>query len=60
MAEYEDETDKRNDGYNASLVIVDETPPLMDNKWIDPAEQMPDDGERVLVWFEYYRYGEYN
>lgn len=25
-----------------------------------PASELPPDGETVLVWFEYFRYGEYN
>lgn len=32
----------------------------MDDNWIIPSERMPDDFEKVLVWFEYFRYGEYN
>ena len=27
--------------------------------WI-PADQLPPEWEEVLVWFEYYRYGDYN
>ena len=30
-----------------------------DNGWI-PGEILPEDGVDVLVWFEYFRYGEYN
>ena len=29
-------------------------------KWIPCSEQMPESGEDVLVWFEYYRYGDYD
>ena len=29
-------------------------------KWISVEERLPDDGVDVLVWFEYFRYGEYN
>lgn len=35
------------DGYNA-------------DKWINCADRLPEDGEEVLVWFEYFRYGSYN
>lgn len=28
-------------------------------KWIPCSEQMPESGEDVIVWFEYFRYGEY-
>lgn len=39
------------------IKIIDEQPRV--NEWIS-AEQMPKDLEEVLVWFEYFRYGEYN
>ena len=29
-------------------------------KWISVEEALPEDGIDVLVWFEYFRYGEYN
>lgn len=30
------------------------------NGWIPCEVQMPNEGTRVLVWYEYFRYGEYN
>lgn len=30
------------------------------NGWIKCEDRLPQDFENVLVWFEYYRYGEYN
>ena len=34
---------------------------LRENTWIPCSERMPEnDMEEVLVWFEYFRYGEYN
>lgn len=29
-------------------------------RWIPCSERLPEDYEEVLVWFEYFRYGEYN
>ena len=28
--------------------------------WIPCSERLPEDGVKVLVWFEYFRYGDYN
>ena len=28
--------------------------------WISCGEKMPEDGKEVLVWYEYFRYGDYN
>lgn len=29
-------------------------------KWISANEELPTDGERVLVWYEYFRFGDTN
>lgn len=29
-------------------------------EWIPVSERLPEDMQEVLVWFEYYRYGDYN
>jgi len=33
---------------------------LEQSEWIPVSERLPDDMQKVLVWFEYYRYGDYN
>ena len=32
----------------------------LDDRWIPVSERLPDDMQRVLIWFEYYRYGDFN
>ena len=32
----------------------------MNDGWIPTDERLPEEGEKVLVWYEYFRYGEYN
>ena len=29
-------------------------------EWIPVSERLPEDMQRVLIWFEYYRYGDFN
>ena len=30
------------------------------SEWIPVSERLPDDMQKVLIWFEYYRYGDFN
>lgn len=30
------------------------------DEWIPVSERLPEDMQRVLIWFEYYRYGDFN
>lgn len=30
------------------------------DEWIPANERLPEDMQRVLIWFEYYRYGDFN
>lgn len=30
------------------------------NKWINVNDELPENGEDVLCWYEYFRYGSYN
>lgn len=30
------------------------------SRWIPVSEGLPEDMQRVLIWFEYYRYGDFN
>ena len=32
----------------------------MNDGWIPVEERLPEEGEKVLAWCEYFRYGEYN
>ena len=34
--------------------------PRSQGKWIPVSERLPEDMQRVLIWFEYYRYGDFN
>lgn len=33
---------------------------IPDEKWVPCIERLPENRDDVLVWFEYFRYGEYN
>lgn len=48
--------------YKKSILrIIDEQPTVYVNDgWIPVEEGLPEEGQKVLVWYEYFRYGEYN
>ena len=45
----------------AMKILIDEQPTIQpERQWIPCSERMPEDYVDVLVWFEYFRYGNYN
>lgn len=43
-----------------TICTADEEVEVVDRRWIPVAEKLPKDGEQVLCWYEYFRYGNYN
>ena len=50
--------DVRNTTINAAIEVVEAMPSAQ--RWIPCSERLPEAYVDVLVWFEYYRYGDYN
>lgn len=48
--------DNQPTAYDADKVVKQ----LEENRWIPVAKGLPEELETVLVWFEYYRYGNFN
>lgn len=45
---------------DAQPTVVEEKSGAKEQRWIPASERLPKDFEEVLVWFEYFRYGEFN
>lgn len=45
---------------NRAVEIIEQAAAECNNGWIPCSERLPEEGKEVLVWYEYFRYGEYN
>lgn len=49
------------DGCSAkNIQSIMELPAVSVPQWISFKDRLPEDGENVLIWYEYFRYGSYN
>lgn len=58
------QTDNLDDAYEQgwmdALDNLKNAPAVSVPQWISVKDKLPEDGEHVLIWYEYYRYGSYN
>lgn len=47
-----------NERGNAIVDLINNQPKI--GEWIPCSERLPQEYEEVLVWYEYFRYGDYN
>lgn len=58
------QTDNLDDAYEQgwmdALDNLKNAPAVSVPQWISVKDRLPEDGEHVLIWYEYFRYGSYN
>lgn len=58
------QTDNLDDAYEQgwmdALDNLKNAPAVSVPQWISVKDRLPEDGENVLIWYEYFRYGSYN
>lgn len=45
---------------NEYLIALHNSQARPQGEWVPVSERLPEDMQRVLIWFEYYRYGDFN
>jgi len=50
----------KNQAYDQGFITAMKLYSRPQGEWIPCSERLPDDMKKVLVWYEYYRYGDFN